>query len=200
VRIPELGRIALQLGAGTSAGYLNANGTLRPLPPGSQLNSATGQFSWVPGPGYIGTYDLVFVQGSSQVPVEVTIEPKSTVTAGLMRGWIDTPSPSSSVNASFTVAGWALDSAAWHGAGVGAVHVWAKRRNAVGAVPAFLGSASLGGSRPDVASAFGKQFDRAGWSLAASGLPAGVYEVTAYFWSNRTEQFEDARTVTVMVR
>jgi len=154
----------------------------------------------VPGPGYIGTYDLVFVQGSSQVPVEVTIEPKSTVTAGLMRGWIDTPSPSSSVNASFTVAGWALDSAAWHGAGVGAVHVWAKRRNAVGAVPAFLGSASLGGSRPDVASAFGKQFDRAGWSLAASGLPAGVYEVTAYFWSNRTEQFEDARTVTVMVR
>ena len=43
VRMPELGRIELQLGDGTSAGYLNANGTLRPLPPGSQLNTATGQ-------------------------------------------------------------------------------------------------------------------------------------------------------------
>jgi AAA domain-containing protein len=31
-------------------------------------------------------------------------------------------------------------------------------------------------------------------------LPAGVYELTAYFWSNRTEQFEDARTVTISVR
>ena len=198
--MPELGRIELQLGEGTSAGYLNANGTLRPLPPGSQLNTATGQFTWVPGPGYVGTYDLVFIQGSTQVPVEVTIEPKLTTTAGLMRGWIDAPTPSASVGGSFTVAGWALDSAAWHGAGVGAVHVWAQRRDGVGAAPVFLGSASLGGSRPDVASAFGKQFDRTGWSLAASGLPAGVYEVTAYFWSNRTEQFEDARTVTITVR
>jgi hypothetical protein len=200
VRIPELGRIELQLGSGTSVGYLNANGTLRPLPPGSQLNTATGQFTWVPGPGYVGTYDLVFVQGSSQVPVEVRIEPKSTITAGLMRGWIDTPSSSSSVNASFMVAGWALDGAAWHGAGVGAVHVWAQRRDGVGAAPVFLGPASLGSSRPDVASAFGKQFDRAGWILEASGLPAGVYDVTAYFWSNRKGQFDDARTVTVSVR
>jgi hypothetical protein len=200
VRIPELGRIELQLGVGTSAGYLNANGTLRPLPPGGQLNTATGQFTWVPGPGYIGTYDLVFVQGSSQVAVEVTIEPKSTITAGLMRGIIDVPTPSASVGGAFTVAGWALDLAAWHGAGVGAVHVWAQRRDAAGAAPVFLGPASLGVSRPDVATAFGKQFDRAGWSLAASGLPAGVYDVTAYFWSNRTGQFDDARTVTVTVR
>ena len=64
----------------------------------------------------------------------------------------------------------------------------------------FLGAATLGGSRPDVAAAYGKQFDRTGWSLAASGLPAGVYDVTAYFWSNRTGQFDDARTVTVTVR
>jgi hypothetical protein len=142
----------------------------------------------------------VFVQGSSQVPVEVTIEPKSTVTAGLMRGRIDTPSSSSSVSRSFTVAGWALDTAAWHGSGVGAVHVWAQRRDAVGAAQVFLGSASVGGLRPDLAAAFGKQFDRTGWSLSASGLVSGTYEVTAYFWSTRTDSFEDARTVTITVR
>jgi hypothetical protein len=200
LRVAELGRIQLELGEGTSAGYLNANGTLRPLPPGSQLNTATGQFTWVPGPGYVGTYDLVFIQGSTQVPVEVTIEPKLTTTAGLMRGWIDVPTPSARVGGSFTVAGWALDSAAWHGAGVGAVHVWAQRRDVPASQEIFLGAAAVGGARPDIAGVYGAQFDRAGWSLSASGLPPGTYDVTAYFWSTRTDRFEDARMTTITVR
>jgi hypothetical protein len=100
----------------------------------------------------------------------------------------------------FTVAGWALDTAAWQGAGVGAVHVWAQRRDVPSAAPVFLGMADLGGLRPDVAAAFGAQFDRAGWGLVASGLAPGRYDVTAYFWNNRTGGFDDARTGTVTVR
>ena len=57
VTIPELGRLELSLGEGVTAGYLEANGQLRPLPPGSQLDSATGAFTWGPLVGYLGPYD-----------------------------------------------------------------------------------------------------------------------------------------------
>jgi len=43
------------------------------------------------------TYDLIFTQSSMQLPVEVTITPKANPTAGLMRGFIDLPTPSQSV-------------------------------------------------------------------------------------------------------
>jgi hypothetical protein len=200
VRIPELGRLHLQLGPDTVAGYLRANGTLRPLPPGSHLDPTTGLFTWVPGPGYIGTYDVVFLQGTTQLSVAVTIEPKPSDTAGPMRGWIDLPTARATVGGTFTVAGWALDTVAWQGSGVGAVHVWAQRRDVPAASEIFLGTAGLGGARSDVAGVYGAQFERAGWSLTASGLAPGTYDVTAYFWSTRTGQFEDARTVTVSVR
>jgi hypothetical protein len=195
-----LGRLELSLGDGVTKGYLRANGTLRALPPGSRLDDATGQFTWAPGPGYLGAYDLVFLQGSTQVAVQVTIQPTRTSTAGLMHGAVDLPVARVTVTGTFTVAGWALDTAAWQGTGVGAVHVWAQRRDVPSAAPVFLGAADLGGVRPDVAAAFGAQFDRAGWGLVAAGLAPGRYEVTAYFWNNRTAGFDDARTVTVSVR
>ena len=200
VRMPELGRVELQLGNEVTAGYLRANGALQPLPPGSQLDRSTGTFTWTPGPGYIGTYELVFLQGATQLSVAVTIEPKSSVAAGQMQGWIDLPGARATVAGRFMVAGWALDTGAWQGSGIGAVHVWARRRDVPAASPIFLGAAGLGVERPDVAAAFGWQFDRAGWGLAASGLVPGTYDVTAYFWSMRTGRFEDARTVSISVR
>ena len=200
VRVPELGRLELIVGRETTAGYLRANGTLQALPVGSHLDPATGVFTWVPGPGFIETYDLVFLKEATQVLVAVTIVPKPAQTAGLMRGWIDLPATRTTVAGTFTVAGWAIDTGAWHGSGVGAVHVWAQRRDAPSAPEIFLGAATVGGVRPDVATAYGPQFDRAGWNLSASGLRPGTYDVTAYFWSNRAGQFEDARTTTVIVR
>jgi hypothetical protein len=195
-----LGRLELSLGDAVTTGYLQANGTLRPLPPGSQLDPATGLFTWAPGPGYIGTYDLVFLQGEAQIPLGITIQPKTAVTTGRMRGYVDLPAANTTASGTFTVAGWALDLDAWQGSGVGAVHVWAARRDVPAAVPVFLGAAEVGGVRPDVAAAFGPQFERTGWQLAASGLDPGVYDVAAYFWSTRTRQFEDARVVRVSVR
>ena len=170
VRMPELGRVELRLGRGTTAGYLNANGTLRPLPAGSQLDTATGVFTWAPGPGFIGTYDLVFLQDATQMAVAVTIEPKPSDAAGQMRGWIDLPTARATVGGTFMVAGWAIDTAAWQGSGVGAVHVWAQRRDVPAASGVFLGVGGLGGARPDVARRSARSSIAAGWSLAASGL------------------------------
>jgi hypothetical protein len=51
-----------------------------------------------------------------------------------------------------------------------------------------------------VAAAFGGQYEAAGFGLTASGLTAGTYEVTAYVWNHRTARWEDARTVSIVVR
>ena len=199
VQLPEFGRLEMWVGAKVTTGYLSANGTLRALPPGSKLDTATGIFTWAPGPGYIGSYDLVFLQADAQMAVQVTIKEKKPETAGLMRGYIDGPATGTSVSRSFHIGGWALDLAAWQGSGVGAVHVWAQRRDAPSA-PKFLGAAQVNVTRPDVAAQYGAQFDRAGWQLSASGLEPGIYDLTAYFWSTRTRQFEDARSVSITVR
>jgi len=74
VQIPELGRLELYLGP-VDIGYLVANGTLRDLPEGSHLDTTTGLFTWMPGPGYLGTYRLTFVRAGRQVQVEVTVGP-----------------------------------------------------------------------------------------------------------------------------
>ncbi|NIN17525.1 MAG: hypothetical protein GTO56_05555 [Candidatus Aminicenantes bacterium] len=42
-------------------GFLAVGNALRPLPIGSTLDSERGVFSWLPGPGFIGEYRLVFI-------------------------------------------------------------------------------------------------------------------------------------------
>jgi len=84
------------------------------------------------------------------------------------------------------------------GAGIEAVHVWGVGPSGT---PVFLGAATLGADRPDVAASFGAAFGKAGFSLrSAVPLSAGPYSVTAYVWNIRTARFEDARTVRVTVR
>ncbi|MCX6563281.1 MAG: SBBP repeat-containing protein, partial [Candidatus Aminicenantes bacterium] len=63
------------------SGYFVAGGELRPLPIGSTLDARTGAFSWMPGPGFSGAYDFVFVEKDASGPtrsikVKVTIRPK----------------------------------------------------------------------------------------------------------------------------
>jgi hypothetical protein len=169
VRIPiDNGRVELSLGTGIEAGYLEANGERRPLPPGSAFDPATGIFTWAPGPGYLGTYRLVFggpevlgswgpgVRGApsadfSSIAVDVTLRAETRATAGdseirmhLDSARVEGPalSPSALLGASersVRVEGWAFDPQAEIGAGIGAVHIWARR---VG--PGVLGSWSPG--------------------------------------------------------
>ncbi len=45
----------------TLKGYLVVGDECRPLPIGSTLDSEKGIFSWQPGHGFLGSYELVFV-------------------------------------------------------------------------------------------------------------------------------------------
>ncbi len=62
------------------SGYLLARGQVRALPAGSTLDAAKGIFYWLPAPGFLGKYRLVFVAetpGKPAVRMEVllTVEP-----------------------------------------------------------------------------------------------------------------------------
>ena len=51
-------------------GYLVVGDDLRPLPVGSTMDANAGIFSWQPGPGFLGTYNLVFIRLDSGLPSE----------------------------------------------------------------------------------------------------------------------------------
>lgn len=82
IEMREVERIEIDLGIGKGyRGYLIVGDQLRPLPIGSTLDARAGTFSWMPGPGFIGTYDLLFLQTDEfgitrRIPVKVTILPK----------------------------------------------------------------------------------------------------------------------------
>ncbi len=207
VRMPEMGRAELWFEAGVEAGYLVVNGTLRDLPVGSTLLER--RFAWAPGPGYLGTYTLAFLRDGERTDVQVTIAPARVAVPGesAVRMHLDRATQVS--GRQVTVEGWALDPDAPIGSGVGAVHVWARKRATCGVRGAacaeiasefiFLGTADLGIARPDVAAAHGAPFSHAGFRLMAT-VPEGEWEVTAYVWVERTGRFEDARSATVIVR
>jgi glucose/arabinose dehydrogenase len=109
---------------------------------------------------------------------------------------IDTPSSNAVLRQPFAVAGWALDAAATGSSGISAVHVYAYP--AAGS-PIFLGSAQMGGARPDVAAFFGSQFNQSGFGLTARGLTAGNYTLVAFGLVTATNSFGVVQSVTVRV-
>jgi beta-lactamase superfamily II metal-dependent hydrolase len=113
-----------------------------------------------------------------------------------------------SAECSVRVDGWAFDPQASIGSGIGAVHVWARKLDLVGLkagevagaqAPFFLGAATVGTPRPDVARAFTGTPQHTGFTLTTP-LAVGTYELTAYVWNVRTARWEDARSQTVIVR
>ncbi len=101
--------------------------------------------------------------------------------AGQLIGTVDSP---------FVIGGWAIDPAAPSGTGVATIHVWAFKTDGTASV--FLGAASFG-SRPDVAAAFGPQFQNAGFGLVAKGLSPGDWHVGVYAMSNVSGLFDMAQ-------
>jgi hypothetical protein len=87
---------------------------------------------------------------------------------------------------------------AWTGAdsGIEAVHVWAYSANS--RVPTFLGAATLGDSRPDVAAVFGARAAQSGYHLDAT-LPVGDYFLSVYVKSRLQFTFTVVKTVSVSV-
>ena len=92
IDIPEVNRVEIDLGYGDKSSALAPGGSrfgghlvigdeLRPLPVGSTLDRRTGRFSWMPGPGFLGSYELVILKtektgGTSIHRLRISIKPK----------------------------------------------------------------------------------------------------------------------------
>jgi hypothetical protein len=101
---------------------------------------------------------------------------------------VDGPVADATVQEPFVVSGWAIDRAAAQSAGVDAIHVYAYPKGGGQAI--FLGVAQYGLSRPDIAALFGQRFAASGYALAASGLPAGAYDLVVYARSTITGSWQ----------
>lgn len=110
---------------------------------------------------------------------------------------IEVPAPSTSVNQTFSMSGWAIDYAAASGTGVSTLHVWAYPNPGSGQAPIFLGVPAFG-NRGDVAAQFGSEFLNSGWSLTATLAP-GTYQLYVAVWSTVTNSFNQAQTVVFTV-
>ncbi len=208
VRLPEQGRLELWLGDGVDAGYLVAqDGTLRDLPTGSSLSGA--HFGWMPPVGYAGAYHLAFLRGGERIDVHVTVWPVQPAAEGEseIRMHLDPVSAQCLIGSlphcPIVVEGWAFDPQAAIGSGIGTVHVWARSLvQGPGSTvqgPVFIGEATVNTDRPDVARAFDAAPVDAGYRLTTTMAP-GTYEITVYAWNMRTGRWEDARTITTIVR
>jgi hypothetical protein len=69
-----------------------------------------------------------------------------------------------------------------------------------GGDPIFVGAASYGGARADVAALHGDRFKPSGYSLTVRGLPPGNYDLAVFAWSTAAGGFAPAKTVRVTVR
>ena len=205
VQSEELDRIELQLSqtAGQNyTGYLRGASGLTPLPIGSALTASNGTFTWQPGVGFVGNYDLVFVRWSggravSRQDVRVVLNPKGSNRVG-PQVVIDTPRQQQDVAQPFVIAGWAADLGSFDDSGVDAVHVWAYPLR--GGDPIFIGEAAIGGARPDVAAVYGERFGRSGYGIQLNGLEHGNYDIAVFAHSTVTGGFVPASVVRLTVR
>jgi hypothetical protein len=205
VRGEEIDRFELALPAGNGVhytGYLRVGDALSALPAGSRLDMATGQFTWAPGVGFVGSYNLVFVrwigtQAVARHEVRFILAPKGRGHVGV-QVVVDAPPARQDVGQPFVLSGWAADRDAASGTGIDTVHAWAYP--AAGGSPVFLGTPTLGGVRSDVAAVHGEQFREAGFALTVQGLTAGTYDLAVFAWSNVTGTFAPPIVMRVTLR
>ena len=191
----------MSLGRGWEDGYSRTSTGLTALPTGSRIDPETGVFTWAPGVGFVGTYDLVFVRrgvgGLTRRDVRVILQPKGSHLIG-PQVVVDLPRPQQQVSQPFVVTGWAADLTASAGTGIATVHVWAYP--VTGGPPIFLGATATDGARPDVAAVHGEGFGESGYGLVAQGLTPGDYDLAVFPWSTETASFAPPRIVRVTVR
>jgi hypothetical protein len=210
----ELDRVELLLGAAGEyqyTGYLRTVAGPAPLPIGSSMDAATGAFGWMPGVGFVGNYDFVFVQWGggravSRREVRIVLNPKTSNRLG-PQVIIDAPAARSGggaivVGRAFFLAGWAVDLDSLVDGGVDTVHVWAYPVNAAGQRedPIFLGPAIYGNARPDVAAVYGERFKDSGYGMIVRDLAPGTYDVALFAYSTVSNGFAPAKIVRVTVR
>jgi hypothetical protein len=205
----ELDRIELHLSDTANhqyTGYLHTPSGLRPLPVGSSLDPSTGAFTWAPGVGFYGVYDLVFVRwtdgaAAARQDVRITLNAKGSNRVG-PQTIIDAPGADTFVGSPFLVGGWAADLDSAVDSGVSAVHVWAYPVDAKGnrQDPQFIGPAIFGGARPDVAAIYGARFLDSGYGIIVNSLPPGTYDIAVFAYSTVVNNFTAAKVLRVTIR
>ena len=116
-----------------------------------------------------------------------------TATATPLLG-INSPTHLQAVSQPVSFTGWAIDASAPTGTGVTAVDVWSYPNPGSGTAPQYLGAATYGGSRPDVAAAFGSRFQPSGYTLSKSGLTPGEHLFLIYAYSPTNGWFVQTTT------
>jgi hypothetical protein len=111
---------------------------------------------------------------------------------------LDSPAPGAAPEV-LTVSGYAVDLDAPTGTGVDTVHVWAYPNPGSGQAPRFLGVATYGAARPQLAIAYGARFGPSGFTLSASLAP-GPWLVVAHGHSTVTTAFSVQDTSLITVR
>jgi len=101
---------------------------------------------------------------------------------------INTPTAGATVSGTVLATGWAIDRNATSGTGVDFADLYL---DGVAGTGTFLGFATYGLSRPDVAAQYGSQFTYSGWSYAwdTSTLPPGSHTLDVYARSAVTDQW-----------
>jgi hypothetical protein len=81
------------------------------------------------------------------------------------------------------------------------VHVWAYPVHATGRHddPIWIGAATYGGARPDVAAVYGDRYLTTGYGLTVRGLAPGIYDLAVFAYSTVRGGFGPAKTVRVTV-
>jgi hypothetical protein len=114
----------------------------------------------------------------------------------LARMVVDAPAPGPTGSNSITVVGWTLKEDSTGGSNVDAIHVWAYP--VAGGAPIFVGAASGGDSRLDVASFYGGEFGGSGFHVTGT-LPPGTYDLVVFSRSAATRLFDNRRIVRIVV-
>jgi hypothetical protein len=107
---------------------------------------------------------------------------------------VDVPAAESTASGTLRIAGWAREKG---GAAIELVHVWALVPNSL--APVFLGAATLGDARPDVAAAFGPAFGHSGYHLDVAGLADGRYTLMVFAKAAGAPGFAPAFVVPITV-
>ena len=111
--------------------------------------------------------------------------------------FVDRPGPSTTLPTDFLIAGWAVDLGAPTGTGMDAVHIYAYPSTS--SSPVFLGVASYGGARTDVAASIGAQFMNSGYTLPIVNMTPGSYNLVVYGHSTVSNSFSIVRSTPVIV-
>jgi hypothetical protein len=176
-----------------------------------------GDVAAIYGPQFLGSGYSLIVNGLAPGNYEAAVFARSRITGTFAivqtvrftiapppqnlppRMSIDSPGNAGVVGTTFWIGGWAIDPNTTSGSGVDAIHVYASPNPGSGTPPRFVGVATLGTARPDVAAAFGPSGAASGYGLVAS-LPPGYYELIVFARSRVTGTFNNALAVRVTVR